>query len=52
MDRSAIHQYFVGGDPADAQVSPTGGLALMGGGTDIDAAFAWMNGRSGAATSW
>ncbi len=41
------YQYFVVGDPADAQASPTGGLALMGGGTDIDAAFAWMNGRSG-----
>ncbi len=41
------YSYYVVGDPADIQTSPTGGLALMGGGTDIDAAFAWMNGRSG-----
>jgi len=41
------YSYYVVGDPADVQASPTGGAALMGGGTDIDAAFAWMNGRSG-----
>ena len=41
------YSYFVVGDPADVQATPTGGLALMGGGTDIDAAVAWMNGRSG-----
>jgi cyanophycinase-like exopeptidase len=41
------YSYFVVGDPADAVATPTGGLALMGGGTDQDAAFAWMNARSG-----
>jgi cyanophycinase-like exopeptidase len=41
------YDYFVVGDPADAVATPTGGLALMGGGTDQDAAFQWMNGRSG-----
>lgn len=35
------------GNPADAVTTPTGGLMLMGGGTDVDAAFAWMIARSG-----
>jgi cyanophycinase len=41
------YSYFVVGDPADAVATPTGGIALMGGGLDQDAAFQWMNGRSG-----
>ncbi len=33
---------WVTGDPDDADVDPTGpGLVLMGGGTDVDEAFAW-----------
>jgi hypothetical protein len=47
MQAAPGYQYYVAGNPADVQASPAGGLALMGGGTDIDAAFAWMNGRSG-----
>src|SRR5580765_8516309 len=41
------YSYFVVGDPADSPATPIGGIALMGGGTDQDAAFQWMNGRSG-----
>lgn len=41
------YQYFRVGNPNDVTATPAGGLALMGGGLDIDAAFAWMNGRSG-----
>ena len=40
---------FVAGNPADAQPSATlsPGLVLMGGGTDVDAAFQWMCQRAG-----
>ena len=40
---------FVVGNVADAQQSPTlsPGLVLMGGGTDVDAAFQWMCQRAG-----
>ncbi len=42
-------QAFIVGNPADAQQSPTlsPGLVLMGGGTDVDAAFQWMCQRAG-----
>jgi cyanophycinase-like exopeptidase len=42
-------QSFVVGNPADAQPSQnlSPGLVLMGGGTDVDAAFQWMCGRAG-----
>lgn len=35
------------GDTADVQTATTGGLVIMGGGTDVDAAFRWMIERSG-----
>ena len=35
------YQYFRIG-PADIQTTPTNGLALMGGGTDLDEAFRWL----------
>jgi len=40
---------FIVGNPADAQPAPTlsPGLVLMGGGTDVDAAFQWMCQRAG-----
>lgn len=40
---------FIAGNPADAPPSPTlsPGLVLMGGGTDVDAAFEWMCQRAG-----
>ena len=42
-------QAFIVGNPADAQQSPnlSPGLVLMGGGTDVDAAFHWMCDRAG-----
>ncbi len=36
------YSYSIVGDANDAVVQPIGGLALLGGGTDVDAAFAWM----------
>jgi cyanophycinase-like exopeptidase len=40
---------FIVGNPGDAQASPnlSPGLVLMGGGTDVDAAFQWMCQRAG-----
>jgi len=40
---------FIVGNPGDAQASPnlSPGLGLMGGGTDVDAAFQWMCQRAG-----
>jgi cyanophycinase-like exopeptidase len=45
----AGYQSFIVGNPADAPQSPnlTSGLVLMGGGTDVDAAFQWMCQRAG-----
>lgn len=42
-------QAFIVGNPADAQQSPSlsPGLVLMGGGTDVDAAFQWMCQKAG-----
>src|SRR5215212_9891179 len=41
------YQDFVVGNPADVVRSTTAGTVLMGGGTDVDAAFQWMIGKSG-----
>jgi cyanophycinase len=41
------YEYFRVGNTNDISASPTGGTVLMGGGTDVDAAFQWMCGRSG-----
>lgn len=35
------------GDTSDIQTTTKGGLVIMGGGTDVDAAFKWMIDRSG-----
>ncbi|SET58990.1 cyanophycinase [Hymenobacter actinosclerus] len=35
------------GDTADVRPAVSGGVVLMGGGTDVDAAFRWMIARSG-----
>ena len=40
-------EYFVTGNPADAVKPTAGGLLLMGGGKDIDAAFEWLIQKSG-----
>jgi len=41
------YSYFRVGNAADVTTATTGGTVLMGGGTDVDAAFQWMCGRSG-----
>jgi hypothetical protein len=41
------YSYFRVGNATDAATSTTPGTVLMGGGTDVDAAFVWMCGRSG-----
>jgi cyanophycinase len=38
---------YLTGDAADVSTSATGGLLLMGGGTDVDAAIAWFLQRAG-----
>jgi cyanophycinase len=41
------YSYFRVGNPNDVTTSTTPGTVLMGGGTDVDAAFQWMCQRSG-----
>ncbi len=40
-------QRWIVGDPADRVTTSHAGLILMGGGTDVDAAFAWQRDRIG-----
>ncbi len=46
LEAANTYTHALVGNPADAVTTPAGGLMLMGGGTDVDAAFAWMIGRS------
>lgn len=41
------YSYFRVGNPTDVTTPTTAGFVLMGGGTDVDAAFQWMCQRSG-----
>jgi len=41
------YSYFRVGNSNDITTSTTSGMVLMGGGTDVDAAFQWMCARSG-----
>ena len=41
------YSYFRVGNANDVTTTTTAGTVLMGGGTDVDAAFQWMCGRSG-----
>jgi cyanophycinase len=41
------YQYFAVGNQNDVTKTTTAGTVLMGGGTDVDAAFQWMIGKSG-----
>ena len=41
------YSYYRVGNPTDVTTSTTPGTVLMGGGTDVDAAFQWMCQRSG-----
>jgi len=36
------YQYFRLGNPADVQTRPSAGIAMMGGGSDLDEAFRWL----------
>jgi cyanophycinase len=46
LGQTASSQYFRLGQKADAQVTPTPGIAMMGGGTDLDEAFRWLCGKA------
>lgn len=39
------YEYYVTGNGGDVTTSTSAGLVLMGGGTDVDAAFQWMIGK-------
>jgi len=41
------YSYFVTGNSGDVVTATSAGTVLMGGGTDVDAAFQWMIGKSG-----
>jgi len=41
------YQYFRLGRPEDAATTPTAGIAMMGGGDDIDVAFRWLCEKGG-----
>lgn len=41
------YDWALAGNPADVSPAVSGGLLLMGGGTDVDAAFRWLIGRAG-----
>ena len=41
------YEYYVEGNSGDVSRTTSAGLVLMGGGTDVDAAFQWMIGKSG-----
>src|SRR5215471_5394357 len=40
------YQYFRVGNPNDVTSNTSGGFVLMGGSTDVDAAFQWMCGKA------
>lgn len=40
--RAGTYQYFRIGNKADVETKPQAGIAMMGGGTDIDEAFRWL----------
>ena len=42
---AASWRYFRLGNKDDAQTQPIGGIAMMGGGTDLDEAFLWLCGK-------
>jgi cyanophycinase len=43
----AQYEYYAVGSQLDVTTTTTAGTVLMGGGTDVDAAFQWMIGKSG-----
>jgi cyanophycinase len=47
LSAQTAYQYRRLGNPSDAKTQTSGGLALLGGGPDIDAAVRWMCERYG-----
>jgi len=47
VDAGRGYHYTVAGNPADVTTTVAPGLALMGGGTDVDDAFRWLIAKSG-----
>ncbi len=41
------YQYIRAGNPKDVDTKPTAGIAMMGGGSDLDEAFRWLCAKSG-----
>jgi len=44
---AASYKYMRRGQKTDAQTTPTAGIAMMGGGTDLDDAFRWLCQKAG-----
>jgi cyanophycinase len=42
LAHAASYQYFRIGNKSDIQAKPTAGIAMMGGGSDLDDAFRWL----------
>ena len=42
LAHAASYQYFRLGNKSDSQSKPAAGIAMMGGGTDLDEAFRWL----------
>ncbi|HLW88456.1 MAG TPA: cyanophycinase [Terriglobales bacterium] len=42
LAHAASYQYIRIGNKEDVQTKPTGGIAMMGGGSDLDEAFRWL----------
>jgi cyanophycinase len=47
LGAKAQYEYYAVGNQNDVTTTTTAGTVLMGGGTDVDAAFQWMIGKSG-----
>jgi len=46
-DDAASYQYFRFGNQSDSTARPSAGIAMMGGGSDLDEAFRWLCTRAG-----
>jgi hypothetical protein len=49
--RSDSYKYFRQGNKEDVQTQPMAGIAMMGGGSDLDEAFRWLC-RKGNGGAW
>ncbi len=46
ISHAALFQYIREGNPQDVQTQPESGMAMMGGGSDLDEAFRWLCGKA------